>query len=81
MEMDILTLAALVAAYVGVAKLLGMPVKYSSILALVIAAIFVLVPDVWREKIIIISTIGLTATGAYEYAKNTKSDKGGGGTL
>lgn len=73
MQTDILTLAALVAAFVGVAKLLGMPVKYSSILALGIAAVFVLVPDVVREKIILISTIGLTATGAYEYAKNVKN--------
>jgi hypothetical protein len=70
MEIDILTLAALVAAYVGVAKLLGMPVKYSSILALLIAAVFVLVPDVIRDKIVTISTVGLTAAGTYQYAKN-----------
>lgn len=76
MDMDILTLAALVAAYVGVAKLLGMAAKYSSILALVIAAILVLVPEQAREKIVLISTIALTATGAYEYGKKMKIDKG-----
>lgn len=78
MELDILTLAALVAAYVGVAKLLGMPAKYSSLLALGIAAVIVLVPDGFREKIVIISTIALTATGAYEYGKNLKPGKGSG---
>lgn len=80
MDTDILTMAALVAAYVGVAKLLGMPPKYSSLLALGVAAVIVLVPEGVQEKIVLISTIGLTATGAYEYAKNIKSDKGGGNT-
>lgn len=79
MENDILTQAALVAAYVGVAKLMGMPAKWSSILALGIAAVFVLVPEPVSDKIVLISTIGLTATGAYEYAKNVKNAKTGGG--
>ncbi|MEI7027169.1 hypothetical protein [Paenibacillus sp. y28] len=73
MDNDILTLAALVAAFVGVAKLLGMPVKYSSILALALAAVLVLVPNDVQAEIITISTVGLTATGAYQYAKTKQS--------
>ena len=67
---DILTLAALVAAYVGVAKGFGLPTKYSSLLALATAAVFVLVPDQVQQTIITISIIGLTASGAYNYTKN-----------
>lgn len=75
MELDILATAALVAAFVGVGKSYGINPKHSSIIALVIAAVIVLVPDGVREKIILISTIGLTASGAYSYTKN----RGGGG--
>lgn len=75
MDNDILTLAALVASFVGVAKLLGMPVRFSSILALGIAAVLVLVPSAVREQIVTISTIGLTATGAYQYAKSKGEEK------
>lgn len=71
---DILTLAALVTAYVGVAKLFNMPAKYSSLLSIAIAAVFVLVPDSVRQAIITISTVGLTASGAYQYSKNKTVD-------
>lgn len=70
MEMNILETAALVAAFVGVAKAYGVDPKHSSIIALVVASIIVLVPEPVREKIIMISTIGLTASGAYSYVKN-----------
>jgi len=75
-EQDILTLAALVAAFVGVAKGYGVPAKHSSVIALIVAAVIVLVPAEVRDKIILISTIGLTASGAYSYVKNR--DGGGG---
>lgn len=75
MDNDILTLAALVAAYVGVAKMYGVPAKHSSVIAIGIAAVFVLVPAVVQDKIILISTIGLTASGAYNYVKNRSDTK------
>lgn len=75
MSQDILTLAALVAAFVGVAKGYGMSPKHSSALALVVAAVFVLVPSAVRETIITIATIGLTASGAYSYVKTKESGK------
>lgn len=76
---DILTLAALVAAYVGVTKYFGLPEKYTHLVALAVAAIFVLVPEVVQAKITLISVIGLTASGAYQYVK--KRDNGGGGDV
>lgn len=67
---DILTLAALVTAYVGVAKGFGLKDKWINIAAVLIAAVFVLVPDWVQVKMILISIIGLSATGAYQFAKN-----------
>jgi len=87
MEMtnDILTLAALVAAIVGVIKAFGAGTKYEAtvgklapVFALFIAAVFVLVPDEIQSKVTLICVIGLTASGAYHYTKN--STGGGGGT-
>ena len=75
MENDILTLAALVAAYVGVTKAFGLPKKYSPIVAIGIAAVFVLVPVEVQEKLIYISIVGLTAAGAYSYTKNRGESK------
>ncbi|MFC5468400.1 hypothetical protein ACFPPD_06685 [Cohnella suwonensis] len=77
MEQDILTLAALVAAFVGVAKAYGVKAKHSSAIALAVATVIVLVPAEVRDKIILISTIGLTASGAYSYVK--KREDGGNG--
>ena len=73
LENDILTLAALVAAYVGVAKAYGVKSKHSSAIALAVAAVFVLVPDVVQQKIIEISVVGLTASGAYSHIKNREA--------
>lgn len=69
MENDILTLAALVAAYVGVARGFGIGEKWTHLVALVFAAVFVLVPVEAREAVTKISVIGLTASGAYQYVK------------
>lgn len=68
-ENFILQCAALVAAYVGVAKSFGLEEKWTHPTALIIAAVFVLIPDFMRDKLTIISIIGLTASGAYQYVK------------
>lgn len=70
MENDILTVAAIVAAYVTVIK--GFKLlhnKYLPLVALAIAAVFVLVPAGVQEKLIVISTIGLSAAGVYELSR------------
>ncbi|MBO9606620.1 MAG: hypothetical protein J7639_11745 [Paenibacillaceae bacterium] len=75
-EQDIVTLAALVAAFVGVAKGFGLPSKYCPVAAIGIAAVFVLVPPPFQAKLITISMIGLTASGTYQFAKRRKEDAG-----
>lgn len=42
---EILSLAAIVTAYVGVAKGYGLPTKHTHLLAIVVATIFVTVPE------------------------------------
>jgi len=76
---DILSLAAVVAAYVGVVKAYGVDPKHSHVIALVIAAVFVLVPDVVKEKLLAISIVGLTASGAYQYIKKRDNSNGNQG--
>lgn len=78
MENEILQLAALVAAYVGVAKGFGLSERWTHIAALIIAAVFVLSPDVVRDKIALISIVGLTASGAYQYVKKRENAKNDG---
>lgn len=75
MDNDVLTLSALVAAYVGVFKGFNiLPTKYLPLVALAVAAVFVLIPADMQGKLILISTIGLSSAGAYQLIKN----KGGG---
>lgn len=71
---DILTLGALVASYVGVARGFGLKDKWTHVAAVIMAAVFVLVPDYIQQKMILISVIGLSATGAYQFTKK-KEDK------
>lgn len=73
---DILSLAAVVAAYVGVVKGYGINPKHSHVIALAIAALFVLVPGWIQQKLLLVSVVGLTASGAYQYVK--KRDGGNG---
>lgn len=76
MENDILTLAAIVASYVAVFK--GFKLvenKYLPIVSLFIASVFVLVPEIVQNKLILISAIGLSAAGAYEMIKNKEVKK------
>lgn len=68
---DILTLAAIVAAMVGVFKTMGLSSKYSPLAALAVAAIFVLVPGDWQTQLITICVIGLSAAGVYHYSTNS----------
>lgn len=74
MQDEILTMAALVAAYVGVSKGFGLTEKWTHIAALIVATIFVLVPDGVQSKLTLISVIGLTASGAYNYVKKRSDD-------
>jgi len=69
MENEILQLAALVAAFVGVTKGFGLTERWTHVAALLFAALFVLVPAAARETITMISIVGLTASGAYQYVK------------
>lgn len=69
MDNEILQLAALVAAFVGVAKGFGLTERWTHVAALLFAALFVLVPDQVQDKITLISVVGLTASGAYQYVK------------
>lgn len=70
MEENVLTLAAIVAAYVTVFKGLKLvPTKYLPLVALAVAAVFVLIPEAARAKLIVISMVGLSAAGVYELAR------------
>jgi predicted metal-binding membrane protein len=67
----IITVSAIVASYVTVFKSFNLvDNKFLPLVALAIAAIFVLVPQVVYEKLILISTIGLGAAGVYQMTKN-----------
>lgn len=72
---NILTLAAIVAAVVGVTKAYGVDPKHSSLIAIGVSTAIVLVPEAVRNTIILILTIGLTASGAYSYVKNKDMKK------
>jgi hypothetical protein len=69
MDTDILMLSAICAAYVGVAKKMGLNTKYSPLLALAAAAAITLIPPTYQDALIKISIIGLTASGFYSYTK------------
>lgn len=69
MTNDILMLAAVVTSYVGILKAYGVPRKHNHLFSLVVAAMFVLVPDRVQQLLLTISLVGLTASGAYHYSK------------
>ncbi|WP_246293854.1 hypothetical protein [Paenibacillus planticolens] len=81
---DILKLAALVAAVVGVSKSVAAGTSAESLInriapisSLIVAAVFILVPDAVQAKMTLIATVGLTAAGAYSLVK-PKIGSGGG---
>ncbi|QGQ96162.1 hypothetical protein EHS13_15400 [Paenibacillus psychroresistens] len=66
----IITISAIVASYVTVFKSFNLvDTKFLPLVALMIAAVFVLVPNVVYEKLVLISTIGLGAAGVYQMTK------------
>lgn len=71
---EILALAAVVTAFVGVSKGYGIKKRDTHAIALIIAAIFVLVPANVQAALVTISLVGLTASGAYKYGKG-KADE------
>jgi len=74
MTSEILMLAAVVTSFVGIFKAYGIPSKHNHVICLVIAAIFVVVPDSIQQTLLTISLVGLTASGAYQYAKTPNKD-------
>jgi predicted metal-binding membrane protein len=67
----IITVSAIVAAYVTVFKAFKLiDTRYLPLVSLVIAAAFVLVPEYIYIKMVLISTVGLTAAGVYNMTKN-----------
>ena len=75
MENEVLQIAALVAAYVGVIKGLGLPDRFAPLAALLVSSVFVFAPDAVQDKIALVSIIGLTASGAYQYVKKQSGGK------
>lgn len=68
---DIMAFAGVIAATVGVIKSLSLfEDKWNPLIALLIAAIFVLSPEAVRQIITAILVLGLTASGHYHYNKN-----------
>lgn len=66
----IITVSAIVASYVTVLKAFNLvDTRFLPLIALVIAAVFVLVPREVYEKLVLISTIGLGAAGVYQLTK------------
>ncbi len=69
-------LAPIVAAYVGIAKEWNVPSKYNHPISLLIAAVFVLVPASVQKSLVIISVVGLTASGLYHFTKKRENGNG-----
>jgi predicted metal-binding membrane protein len=66
----IITISAIVASYVTVFRSFNLiDNKFLPLIALAIAAVFVLVPREVYEKLVLISTIGLGAAGVYQMTK------------
>lgn len=69
MTIDVVTAAALVAAFVGVAKAQGMPSKYSQPAALLLATIYVLIPASAQDIVATVAAIALGAGGVHSLTK------------
>jgi predicted metal-binding membrane protein len=66
----IITVSAIIASYLTVFKSFNLvDTKFMPLISLAIAAVFVLVPSVVYENLVIISTIGLGAAGVYHMTK------------
>jgi predicted metal-binding membrane protein len=72
----IITVSAIVAAYVTVFKSFKMiDNKFLPLVSLVIAAAFVLSPEYIYSKLVLISTIGLGAAGVYQMTRSKGDEK------
>jgi hypothetical protein len=72
----IITVSAIVASYVAVFKSFKwIPTKYLPLVSLLIATIFVLVPEYIYNNLVLISTIGLGAAGMYHMTKIKGEDR------
>ncbi|KIL35184.1 hypothetical protein SD71_16305 [Cohnella kolymensis] len=68
---DIMACAGVIAACVGVVKTFKLfEPKYLPLVAIAMAAIFVLSPAPVQNAITAILVLGLTASGQYQYSKN-----------
>ncbi|WP_239616138.1 hypothetical protein [Cohnella mopanensis] len=81
-NLDLLTdkvimLAPIVAAYVGIAKEFSVPSRYYHLISLLIATVFVLVPNTVQQTLTTISIIGLTASGVYHFTKKREEHPDG----
>lgn len=72
----VLTVSAIITAYVAVFKSFKLiDNRFLPIVALLIAAVFVLVPTGAYDKLVLISTIGLGASGVYQLSKSKDGAK------
>lgn len=72
----IMTVSAIVTAYVAVFKAFGvLDNKFLPLVALGVAAVFVLVPNAVYTPLVDISTIGLISSGVYKMAKGYSKGK------
>ena len=74
---EVVLLAPIVAAYVGIAKEFRVPSRYYHLISLLIATIFVLVPSSVQQTLSTISIIGLTASGVYHFSKKREEQPNG----
>ncbi|MFC4600669.1 hypothetical protein [Cohnella hongkongensis] len=74
---EVALLAPIVAAYVGIAKEFRIPSRYYHLVSLLIATVFVLVPEGIQQALTTISVIGLTASGVYHFTKKREEQPDG----
>jgi hypothetical protein len=74
---EVIMLAPIVAAYVGIAKEFQVPSRYYHLISLLIAAVFVMVPPLVQQTLTTVSIIGLTASGLYHFTKRKEKEQSG----
>lgn len=74
---EVALLAPIVAAYVGIAKEFRVPSRYYHLVSLLIATVFILVPDGIKQTLTTISLVGLTASGVYHFTKKREEQSDG----
>jgi ABC-type enterochelin transport system permease subunit len=74
---EVIMLAPIVAAYVGIAKEFQVPSRYYHLISLLIAAVFVMVSPFVQQTLTTVSIIGLTASGLYHFTKRKEKEQSG----